>query len=138
MDYDVELDMEAVQQPKILLVEDSEPDKFLIEQKVMTLWPQCVFIATSSMGGAYKAFKEHHFDLVLLDLNLEDTLGPNSVQEIRKFNRSVPIIVITGMLNSVTADESLRMGANNVFPKSSINESDDFFNLLEQNVTGLK
>ncbi len=136
MDDDIEMMEKSSFRPTILLVEDSEPDRVLMEQKVMTLWPKCTFVSVKSMGDAYMAFKSHNFNLVLLDLNLEDTLGPSSVKEIRKFNRAVPIIVITGMLNSVTASEALRMGANNVFAKSQMSESDDFFNILEQNVFG--
>jgi ActR/RegA family two-component response regulator len=70
--------------------------------------------------------------MVVLDLNLPDTIGPNSVAEMRNFNRSTPIIVLTGMLTSITADEALKQGANNIYPKAQIMDN-DFFNILEQN-----
>jgi ActR/RegA family two-component response regulator len=59
-------------------------------------------------------------------------MGPNTVSEIRKLDSSIPIIVLTGMLSSITADESLRLGANNIYSKAQLMD-DDFLNVLEQN-----
>ena len=85
-----------------------------------------------SLKAAYDAFKAQSFDMVILDLNLTDTVGPNTVGEMRKFNKATPIIVLTGMLNSVTADESLKQGANNIYAKAQIMD-EDFLDILEQN-----
>lgn len=128
------IDFENATPPTVLLVEDQTPDTTLIKEKVKTLWPDCNIVPVTSLKAAYDAFKAQNFDMVLLDLNLPDTYGPVTVAEMRKFNRKTPIIVLTGILNTVTADEALRNGANNIFPKSDIITSDDFFNILEQNV----
>ena len=116
----------------ILVVEDDSHDIVIIQRQIKSLWPDCNIVPVKSMHAAYDAFKTQNFDMVLLDLNLPDTIGPNTVAEMRKFNRSTPIIVLTGMLTSVTADESLKQGATNIFPKSQI-EDEDFLNILEQN-----
>lgn len=130
-----DIDFADIQKPPtILVVEDDAPDQVLVKQKIKTLWPECNIVPVGSLKAAYDTFKARDFDMVMLDLNLPDTMGPETVEEMRKFNKSTPIIVLTGMLNSATADESLRLGANNIFPKSQIVDSEDFFNILEQNV----
>jgi two-component system sensor histidine kinase UhpB len=118
--------------PTILVVEDNAPDRALVNRKIRELWPDCNIESASSLSAAYKALHLQDFDMVVLDLNLPDTMGPNTVSEIRKLDSSIPIIVLTGMLSSITADESLRLGANNIYSKAQLMD-DDFLNVLEQN-----
>lgn len=118
--------------PTILVVEDSEEDRVLIEEKVRQLWPECNIRKVESLEAAYEVFRAYNFDMVILDLNLPDTNGAETVQQMRAFNRTTPIIVLTGALDSQSADQSLRYGANNIYPKSRISD-EDFLNILEQN-----
>ncbi len=117
----------------ILLVEDEDADMYLLKKAIHNFWSDCDIIAVKSLHEAYQKYREKNFDLVLLDLNLPDGFGPSTVQEIRRFNKSMPIVVVTGMGTTVTVDESLKMGANNVVLKSQLNHP-DFKNILKQNV----
>ena len=128
-----EIDFENRNPPTILLVEDDDSDQVLIKKQIKSLWPDCNIVLVDSLQTAYKAFKAQNFDMIVLDLNLPDAMGPNTVGEMRRFNRSTPIIVLTGMLTSLTANEALRQGANNIYAKSQIMHS-DFLNILEQNM----
>ena len=125
-------DIEFESPKTILVVEDAVPDQALVEKRIRTLWPDCDIMNVQSLKSTHTALKEKDFDMVLLDLNLTDTFGPNTVEEVRKIDGKVPIIVMTGMLTSITADESLKNGANNILSKYQIMD-DDFFNILEQN-----
>ncbi len=118
---------------KILLVDDDTLDLLLVELKLKQLWPDCTVVPVRSMRQAYNEYKRRDFDIVLLDLNLPDTEGPETVEEMRKFNRTVPIIVVTGLITEHTVNQSLRNGANNVYPKAQIS-NEDFRNVLQQNV----
>jgi ActR/RegA family two-component response regulator len=51
----------------------------------------------------------------------------------REFNKTVPIIVLTGMGNDVTVSEALKYGANHFALKAQILE-DDFADILEQHI----
>jgi DNA-binding NtrC family response regulator len=117
---------------EVLIVEDDAPDQIIVEQQIKALWPNSKTVAATCLRDAIKILKNQSFDMVLLDLNLRDTLGPKTVYELRKIAPKVPVIVMTGMLTSITADEALKFGANNIVPKSQIMEP-DFFNILEQN-----
>ncbi|MDB2683203.1 response regulator [Alphaproteobacteria bacterium] len=116
----------------MLVVEDTLPDQVLVEKKIKSLWPECNVVTVGTLHAAYKTFQTQNFDIVLLDLNLPDGFGPNSVKEMRRFNRNIPIVVMTGMLTPLTTDESLRLGANGIIPKSDI-IGDNFINILQQN-----
>ena len=116
----------------ILLVEDEDADMYLMKKTIQKLWQDCDIVGVKSVQEAYKEYKEKNFDLVLLDLNLPDGFGSATVQEVRRFNKSVPIVVVTGVGTSVIVDEALKKGANNVVLKSQIGQP-DFRNILEQN-----
>lgn len=115
----------------ILLVEDDAPDAALVKHKVQKLWPDCEIIPVKSLEKAQEEYQKQDVDMVLLDLNLPDGFGPQTVTDARKFV-TVPIVVITGMVTNITVDEALKNGANNVVPKKDLT-GDDFVNILEQN-----
>lgn len=131
MQHEISIEAKACQ--NILIVEDQRPDQVLVEGKVRELWPNCKIIPVSSMQQAYRACKDYNFDMVLLDLNLPDNFGPNSVSDMRRMDSQVPIIVITGMLSDVTVYESLRNGANGVLSKQQVMQEKAFFDVLKQN-----
>lgn len=117
----------------ILLVEDDAPDAVLTKNSVWDVWPDATIIPVTSINEAYKTYKQHDFNLVLLDLNLPDGYGPATVKEMRAFNKKVPIVVLTGMGTDTTVNEALRLGANHVALKSQLMD-DDFKNILQQHV----
>ena len=106
----------------ILVVEDEPADQILIEKNVKEFWRQANVVCVSSIKQAYNACKAQQFDLVVLDLNLPDGYGPSSINEIRRFNRDVPIIVVTGMLPDLTIEVSLKNGATHVVSKRQLIE----------------
>ncbi|MFK7839385.1 MAG: response regulator [Bdellovibrionales bacterium] len=81
----------------ILLVEDCAADTVLTKCRVRDLWPDSKVVPVRSLEDAYKTYAEHNFNLVLLDLNLPDSHGAETVKEIRNFNQKVPIVVLTGL-----------------------------------------
>mgnify|MGYP000507103413 CR=1 FL=1 len=136
MSDDISFEDNAQASPKsVLIVEDDAPDLVLARKKVKSLWPDCVVMPVRSLKAVHKAYAKHKFDLVLLDLNLPDGFGPRTVEDIRKIDKNVPIIVVSGMVSDGTVSECLKLGANNVVPKSQL-MGNDFFNILKQNFSG--
>jgi ActR/RegA family two-component response regulator len=117
----------------ILIVEDSEPDKVLISQRVKQKWTDVTIIESSSISQAIELVKSEPIDMVLLDLNLNDSIGPNTVKEMRSLFKDLSIVVLTGLANDTIVNECLKLGANHVAVKSQLLD-DDFFNILEENV----
>ena len=61
-------------------------------------------------------------DLVLLDLNLPDTVGTAGVEAIRQRFPRVPVMVLSAAHDRATIDRCLRAGASGFLPKTAIGE----------------
>ena len=109
--------------PNILLVEDNEADALLIGRRIRSLYPACNLVVSKSLGGAYDVYLKEKLDIILLDLNLPDGFGHRTADEALSFAKDIPIIVLTGMGNSVTVKESLKMGIKEVLMKSKLMET---------------
>jgi len=111
---------EIIAKKNILIVEDNVTDAILLSTRVHRLYPKYNILFAGSVYAAYNACKEHEIDLILLDLNLPDGYGANTVEEIKRFNRRSPIIVVTGMETEELAEASLELGADNFLKKSRL------------------
>lgn len=61
-------------------------------------------------------------DLVLLDLNLPDTVGTSGIETLRQRFPRVPVMVLSGSADRATIDRCLRAGASGFLPKSASGE----------------
>ena len=109
---------------KILIVEDKKEDIFLVEHEIKRVWPDSVVEYAISVRDGFELIKQKKYDLIILDLNLPDGFGPATVADVRKaVGANMPIIVLTELLTSITIEESLKNGANDVLPKSKIRDA---------------
>lgn len=116
---------------KVLLVEDSKADLMLIERALKELSSTIQIDVAESINDAYKHFKNNVYDFVILDLNLPDGYGPSSVSEIKRINRNVPIIVLTGIGYDILQKNALKNGADHFVLKSNI-MNDEFKNVIKK------
>lgn len=114
---------------RILIVEDNSDDQYFARRAINYILPGSKIMEVASIGDAYTASKNVRYDLVLLDLNLPDGFGPNSVQEVRRFLKNSAIIVLTGLASPLTKQQSLEKGANRLFTKTQLN-SQEFENAV--------
>lgn len=115
----------------VMIVEDDEADLFLLTRLLRRSFPDSQITAASSVQDAYSVYMQKPIDLILLDLNLPDGYGPSTVREVRRFNRFIPIIVVTGLDTSLTILEALKNGANDVLLKAKMTD-DEFASSLHQ------
>ena len=116
--------------PTILQVEDNKTDALLIRRQLKAIVPHVYIEAVDSITEAYKIFRKHNVDLILLDLNLPDGYGPRSVSEIRNFARKTPIVVLTGIAPDLTIKEVMRHGADDILQKTSLTKDKRFREIL--------
>ena len=103
---------------KILLIEDSESDATLLQEEVRQSDPGSHNISVAkSMQQVTDYFKNNKADAVLLDLNLPDSSGLDTVRAIRTIQPDVPIVVLTGFEDENIGIESVRMGAQDYLVK---------------------
>ncbi len=101
---------------KILLVEDHFLNQISI-RKVLTAWSDYVTvdIAENGMIGVEK-FREHGYDLVLMDLQMPVMDGFESASRIRETSQ-VPIIALTANSNKNEEEKCISIGMQDYIPK---------------------
>jgi len=110
----------------ILLIEDNPGDARLVQEvfnnaevadwvdmKFEVRWFNLLKTGLSYLGrGGY--------DIVLLDLNLPDSNGLDSINEVQKVSPNIPIIVLSGVEDKERAAEAIKRGAREYIAKNQL------------------
>ncbi len=105
----------------ILLIEDSQTDRILIEGLLQeTLGESCKITHTERLDDGLACVTHQDVDAVMLDLTLPDSVGPGACERIRECSPDTPVIVLTGIDDEATALESLNRGAQDYLVKGRI------------------
>lgn len=100
------------------MVEDSSFDrKWVTRELEQCRFDFCLHYAAELAQAAELCAGAREFDLVLLDLNLPDSLGLDTLREMLAIGTSVPIVVLTGDGREETATAAADMGAQDFLVK---------------------
>ena len=112
---------------KILIVDD---DKMMLESFREVLRSNG-FNTMEALSGqiAIELFHQCTPDVVILDLNMPDMDGIETMQRLREITPGIPIIILTGYGDIPTAVEAMKCGANNFVQKSG--DFDDLMTVIE-------
>lgn len=101
--------------PRILLVEDDSNLGFLIKDYLDSLgWNVSVY---HDGDKGLSAFHSHPFDLCVLDIMLPSRDGFDIAAEIRKYNRSIPVIFLTAKGQTADRIRGFQAGADDYICK---------------------
>ncbi|HEY8476169.1 MAG TPA: response regulator, partial [Chloroflexota bacterium] len=105
-----------------LLIEDDVAWTTLIKV-VLTQSKEVQFAVTcaSCLEEGLRRCSEQSFDVVLLDLNLPDSRGPETLTRLYQHVPTVPILALTSRRDERVALEAMKAGAQDYLPKSSLN-----------------
>lgn len=107
----------------ILIVEDNPGDLFLLEELLKsTSLPIRRLIKVISATEAKLALQQEEVNLVLLDLSLPDSNGLESYESVNEYAASIPIIVLTGLIDMEIALETMASGAQDYLIKGEFDE----------------
>jgi len=96
---------------KILLVEDHFLNQ-IATKKILTTWTDKITVDIAENGLiAVEKFREHGYDLVLMDMQMPVMNGLDSSKKIRE-NSTVPIIALTANASKQEADKCYAIGIN--------------------------
>jgi CheY-like chemotaxis protein len=95
---------------KVLLVDDEE-DILEVIQDRLEAYGFVVVTAGTGLEALKKLFTEK-FDGVFLDIKMPEMGGIETLEEIRKRDRKIPIIIITSSSSQEAALEAIAKGAN--------------------------
>jgi len=108
--------------PKILIVEDNPIDLAIIVNVVSKQISRDIR-KENFLSEAIEAVKRERFDVVLLDLSLNDSKGKETVLRMRSANSRIPIVVITSSEDEDLAIEALKSGAQDYVLKNQLSST---------------
>ncbi len=83
---------------RILLIEDSDTDAYIIEKAIKRFKPDSTLQRASTLKAGEDILQAGGADVVLLDLGLPDSPTPkDSYEHIKKLSSKLPIIIMTSL-----------------------------------------
>ncbi len=108
----------------VLLIEDNPGDAMLIEEYLSEMMdPSCNIEIKEKLSTGLHSLKNGEIDLILLDMTLPDSNGLDSLNEIKKINTKVPIVILTGLTDQEVSISALKNGAQDYLIKDEIDEN---------------
>jgi PAS domain S-box-containing protein len=110
--------LRATRQVRVLLIEDNHADATLVQILLRQL-PGNPFSLTisSSLGAAMKELQAAATDVILLDLNLPDSVGVTTLSAVQEIAPELPVVVLTAHDDDRAALEALKHGAQDYLVK---------------------
>jgi signal transduction histidine kinase len=106
----------------ILIVEDSDTQAKIIEWQIQKWTIEVTVRRAATLAEAIISIKQQAPTVVLLDLNLPDSDGIDTVRAISGRSREVAIIVLTARADDELGQRAIAAGAQDFLSKSEINE----------------
>lgn len=101
--------------PSILLIDDDDGIQFAFSRFLTNEGYDAQAVGT--LDDARRVLLARYFDAVLVDMNLPDGNGLHFIEELRKNNTTIAIVVITAFGDISIAVEAMQAGADNFLPK---------------------
>jgi CheY-like chemotaxis protein len=101
----------------ILVIEDAKADTEMIRIYLEEAKNKYQLRCAESLSEGFYIIEEHPIDLVLLDLNLPDSNGFNTLRRFIEKAPHVPVVVMTGINDQRKGTESVRAGAQDYLVK---------------------
>ncbi len=108
----------------LLLVDDDVVDRRLIA-KALTRFPQSVRFNIQTAGTVSEAIEllsGNKYDIVLLDLNLPDSDGIETLEKVHNADSNVAIVVLTGLPDEKMGLQTIEKGAGDYLVKGKFSD----------------
>ncbi|MCK5179957.1 MAG: response regulator, partial [Candidatus Omnitrophica bacterium] len=114
--------MEYKQSLKVLVVEDNLIDRRILESMLLEASDSTSLLKSSdSLAGALQLMSQYTFDVVILDLNLPDSHGEETLLKLNRQYPSVAVVINTGAYEDEVGLETLSFGAQDFLIKGKYN-----------------
>ena len=108
---------------KILIIEDNIPDARLIKEFLSETSDGIYHIEYAArLSEGIEKILENKFDVALLDLNLPDSEGLNTVYGFIQKDKNIPLIILTGLDDLSIATKSLNGGVQDYLVKGQFDD----------------
>jgi serine phosphatase RsbU (regulator of sigma subunit) len=108
-------------QISVLLIEDSAIDERLVRAYLDESWGVRILLEhRPDLASGLERLCGEPYDVVLLDLNLEDSRGLDTLRRVIAARRDVPVVVLTAIEENDQAVQAVREGAADYLMKGAI------------------
>lgn len=104
----------------LLFVEDDRADALLVEELIADTSADIHLIWAESIASAKRALETSRPDCVLLDLNLPDANGIQALNRISEADATIPIVVLTGLIDEHFGVSAVASGAQDYLVKGRV------------------
>jgi signal transduction histidine kinase len=104
---------------RALLVEDNPGDAFLVQEQLSRLGSRFDVESAEDLSAAMRSVSLHQPDVVLLDLDLPDSHGTETVRKMIHKIPHVPVLVLTGRNDEEMGVRAVQEGAQDYLIKGS-------------------
>lgn len=105
---------------RVLVVEDSPVDRRLLMRALNNAIPKMIATECSSLTEAVNSASDSAFDVCLLDLNLDDSAGIDTLRTWMEQVGSIPTVVLTGSDDAKLDSACLSLGAQDYLSKDEV------------------
>jgi two-component system response regulator HydG len=100
---------------KILIVDDDKAHLSMLQTLLKSLFHSIECVTDGE--DAIREAGENPYDVILMDVRMANVSGMEALQKIKKFNPSIPIIIMTAYSSVDKAVEAMRLGADDYLTK---------------------
>jgi len=110
-------DHNLVLEIKILLIDDTEDEVFLLEDELFQNNIKADVLRVDAASSMIQALSEQQFDILLLDYIMPNFSAPKALEIYHKLSLDLPLIVMSGQVGEDIAVEMMRAGAHDYISK---------------------
>lgn len=118
----------------VLLVEDHPIFRFGVRQLIANRWPEAAIGEAASLADALDLIRQRTFDAAVIDLNLPDAEGVESVSQVRRVAPTLRLLVLSLNAEAGYATRVLQLGASAYLTKDRA--ADELILALERVLSG--
>jgi signal transduction histidine kinase len=116
---------------KVLVVEDNKINQMITKKMIENKEMICEIVDNGE--EAISLVEKNNYDLVLMDVHLPGINGTTATEQIRKFDKSIPIIALTAISLNENREMLLSFGMNDVITKPF--NPDNFYKVIAQQLS---
>ncbi len=122
---DLKFELEPEDGLKVLIVENNKVDSGLLVKMVEGISSKVdMIVVAESLKECLQCLDKNEFDIVLLDLNLDDSVGVATIHRIKEKRPFLPVVIISGMEGDEIEDDIVDSGAQDYLHKGRFNLKD--------------
>jgi DNA-binding NarL/FixJ family response regulator len=119
---------------KILLIEDHPIFRFGVRQLIGQRWPQALVGEADTLEAGLQQARTVEWDLAIVDLNLPDALGIESISQLHRAAPQLRLLVLSFHAEEAYATQVMRRGALGYMTKE--HATDELVTAIEQVAAG--